>query len=316
MSGPRADLAALLGGVGVVLVVATLIGRALAARVPSGESSPLIDNLNARISAWWAMTALLGVAFLGGRGGVVVLFALCSFAALREFATLTATTRADHRALAAAFFVVLPIQYLLVWQSWYGLYSIFIPVYAFLLLPIVAALGGSTERFLVRVAETQWALMICVFCASRVPALLTLDIPGYAGREVLLIAWLVVVVQSSDVLQYVWGKLFGRHPLAPRLSPSKTVEGALGGVLSASALGAALWWITPFAWWQALALALVATTMGLAGGLVMSAIKRDRGVKDWGHLIAGHGGFIDRLDSVLFSAPVFFHLVRYGWAVT
>ena len=316
MSESRADLLALLGGVGAVLVVATLIGQALAARVPSGTESPLVDNLNARINAWWAMVLLLGLAFLGGRTGVVVLFAFCSFAALREFVTLTGTTRFDHRALAAAFFVVLPLQYLFVWQAWYGLYAIFIPVYGFLFLPILAALGGSTDRFLVRVAETQWALMIAVFCVSHVPALLTLDIPGHEGRGVLLIAWLVVVVQISDVLQYVWGKLVGRRPLAPTLSPSKTVEGAIGGVASATAIGAALWWITPFSPWEALALALVVTLLGLAGGLVMSAIKRDRGVKDWGHLIAGHGGFIDRLDSVLFSAPVFFHLVRFGWDVS
>lgn len=314
MNAARSDLFALLAGVGVVLVIATLIGQMLAARQPSGDPSPVIDNLNARINAWWGMVCLLGLAFLGGRGGVVVLFAVCSFAALREFVTLTRTTRADHRALVAAFFVVLPLQYLFVWQSWYGLYSIFIPVYAFLFLPILAVFGGSTDRYLVRVAETQWALMIAVFCVSHVPALLTLEVPGHAGREVLLIAWLVVVVQISDVLQYVWGKLAGRTKLAPTVSPSKTVEGAVGGIASATAIGAALFWITPFRWWEAAGLALVVTLMGLAGGLVLSAIKRDRGVKDWGHLIAGHGGFIDRLDSVLFAAPVFFHLVRYGWA--
>ena len=302
----------LFGGIGAILVLASLIGLILKLRT-RGSPNAVIDNLNARINAWWAMSLLLGLAFLGGRTGVVVLFGFCSFAALREFVTLTNTARADHRALAVAFFVVLPVQYLLVWHAWYGLYSIFIPVYAFLLLPVLAALGGSTDRYLVRVAETQWALMIAVFCVSHVPALLTLAIPGYGGREVLLIAWLVVVVQGSDVLQYVWGKLAGRRRLAPALSPSKTVEGAVGGIASASAVGTALCAITPFRWWEAACLALVVTSTGLAGGLVMSAIKRDRGVKDWGHLIAGHGGFIDRLDSVVFAAPVFFHLVRYGW---
>lgn len=260
------------------------------------------------------MVALLGVAFLAGRTGVVLLFALCSFAALREFMTLTRTVRADHWAVAAAFFVILPAQYWLVWTAWYGLYSVFIPVYAFLLLPILAALRGETKGFLVRIAETQWALMIAVFCVSHVPALLSLRIEGFEGRNVLLIAFLVVVVQMSDVLQYVWGKLAGRRKIAPSLSPSKTWEGFLGGVASATAIGAGLWWMTPFSPWQAAALALVIALMGFAGGLVMSAIKRDRGVKDWGHLIAGHGGFIDRLDSVIFAAPVFFHLVRYFWS--
>ena len=156
--------------------------------------------------------------------------------------------------------------------------------------------------------------MVCVFCISHVPALLTLDIPGYENRNLLLIAFLVIVVQSSDVLQYVWGKLFGKHKLAPEVSPSKTIEGLVGGVLSATALGAALWWITPFNPWQAGLMALAVNVMGFFGGLVMSAIKRDRGVKDWGHMIEGHGGMLDRLDSVVFAAPIFFHLTRYWWA--
>jgi len=209
---------------------------------------------------------------------------------------------------------VLPVQYYLIWIEWYGLYSIFIPVYAFLLMPIIAALRGDTDHFLMRIAEVQWALMICVFSTSHVPALLSLDIAGYQGRNVLLIAFLVIVVQISDVLQYVWGKLLGRTKIAPKLSPSKTVEGFVGGALSATAVGAGLSWMTPFTPLQAAFLSLVIVLLGFFGGLVMSAIKRDRGVKDWGHLIAGHGGFIDRLDSVVFSAPIFFHLVRYGWS--
>lgn len=312
MNESRVDLMLLLVGVAVILIVATVIGQTLARRQTAANAA-VIDNLNARINAWWAMVVLLGLAFLGGKAGVIVLFGFCSFAALREFITLTSTQRGDHWALVAAFYVVLPVQYTLIWFEWYGLYSIFIPVYAFLLLPMLAALRGGTDQYLIRVAETQWALMVCVFCISHIPALLTLNIPGFEGRQVLLIAYLVIVVQISDVLQYVWGKLVGKTPVAPRLSPSKTVEGAVGGILSATAIGAMLWWITPFSVLQAAALSLVCTLMGFMGGLVLSAIKRDRGVKDWGHLIAGHGGFIDRLDSVLFAAPVFFHLVRYGW---
>lgn len=308
------DLFLLLGAVAAILVVATVIGQALRLRYSPDGANAVIENLNARILSWWGMVILLGLAFVAGRGGVIVLFALCSFAALREFLTLTNTTRADHWALVASFFGVLPVQFWLVWTDWYGLYAIFIPVYAFLLLPIISALRGSTDSFLARVSETQWALMIAVFCVSHVPALLTLQIPGFEGRNVLLIAWLVFVVQLSDVLQYTWGKLFGRHPVAPSLSPSKTWEGLIGGVLSATLAGASLWWITPFTFEQALGMGLIITLMGFCGGLVMSAIKRDRGVKDWGHLIEGHGGFIDRLDSVMFAAPIFFHVVRYGWS--
>lgn len=156
--------------------------------------------------------------------------------------------------------------------------------------------------------------MIALYCISSVPALLTLDIPGCEGRNLLLIAWLILVVQISDVLQYVCGKLFGTRKIAPHLSPSKTLEGFLGGVALASLIGALLYWITPFAFWQAALFALLVNLLGFAGGLVMSAIKRDRGVKDWGHMIEGHGGMLDRLDSVCFAAPVFFHFVRYWWA--
>ena len=313
MSAPD-EFKYLLGGVLCVLVLATIVASILKKRVSPDGADLAIENLVARINAWWAMAVLLAIAMLFGRSGAVILFGLLSFAAMREFLTLTAKSRADHYALATAFFVVLPLQYYLVWIDWYGLYSIFIPVYAFLILPIISALRGEIENFLTRVSETQWGLMICVFAASHVPALLTLQIPGYEGKSILLIAFLIVVVQGSDVLQYIFGKLFGRHKIAPVLSPSKTWEGFLGGAMSANILGAFLWWMTPFAFWQAFLVSMLITTMGFCGGLVMSAIKRDKGVKDWGHLIAGHGGFIDRLDSVVFSAPIFFHTVRYFWS--
>jgi phosphatidate cytidylyltransferase len=300
-------------GIFAVLGLASSVALTLRHAVAKGRPHAVIDNLIDRINAWWVMVALVALAFAFGKGGVIVLFALLSLLALREFVTLTYTRRSDHLALALAFYLVLPMQYALIWIEWYGLYSIFIPVYGFLFLPIISALRADTTRFLDRIAEVQWALMLAVFCLSHVPALVTLQIPGYGGREILLIAFLVIVVQSSDVLQYVWGKLFGKHKVAPALSPSKTWEGLIGGVLSSTLLGAGLWWITPFTPWQAAGIAFAINLMGFFGGLVMSAIKRDHGVKDWGHLIAGHGGVLDRLDSVLFSAPVFFHIVRYGF---
>ncbi len=296
-------------GVGAVLLFASLVGALLRWRL--GPQNSVVANLNARIKAWWVMVAVIGLAMLGGHTGVVLLFGLVSFLALREFITLTHTRRGDHLALLACFFLFLPLQYLFVWQNWYGMFSIFVPVYAFLLMPFLACLGHDTTNFLARATQTQWGLMICVYAISHVPALLALQIPGFAERNLLLVIFLILVVQSSDVLQYVWGKLLGRRKIAPNVSPSKTLEGFLGGVASATALGAAMWWITPFTPLQAAGMALAITLMGFAGGLVMSAIKRDRGVKDWGHLIEGHGGMLDRLDSVCFSAPIFFHLVRY-----
>jgi phosphatidate cytidylyltransferase len=303
----------LFAGIAAVLAAASVAGFVLQRRM--GPDNPVIANLNQRIRAWWVMVAVVGLTFVLGKTAITVLYALISFLALREFMTLLPTRRADHLALAALFFLVLPLQYFLVHQDRYGIYSIFIPVYAFLFLPITSVMRGDTAQFMRRISEVQWAAMICVYCISYVPALLYLDIPGYEGRNLLLIAFLVLVVQGSDVLQYVFGKLLGRRKIAERVSPAKTVEGFAGGVAAATALGAALFWITPFSAWQAAAFAFVIALMGFFGGLVMSAIKRDFGVKDWGHLIAGHGGMLDRFDSVIFAAPIFFHLTRFFFSL-
>ena len=297
-----------------VLAVASLVSLSLRRIVPGGGSNPALVNLSVRIKAWWVMVVLMGGAVMAGRSALVTLFAVLSLAALREFITVMPGRQSDYYALSLGFFVVLPIQYVLIWMNWYGLFATLVPVYAFLVLPIAGAVSGDTQSFAVRVSEMQWGLSICVFCISHVAALLTLDIPGYAGRSVLLVVFFLLVVQSSDVLQYVFGKLLGRHKIAPHVSPSKTVEGLIGGVIAASTLGCGLWRFTPFRPWQAAAMALVITIAGFFGGLVMSAIKRDRGVKDWGRSIAGHGGVLDRLDSVAFSAPIFFHLTRYFFA--
>ena len=227
----------LFAGIFVVLVIASVVGFVLDRAYRGSSGYPTIENLKARIRAWWIMVAIIAVAFIFGRVGVIVLFAFASFAAFREFVTLTPTRRGDHVALAVAFFLVLPGQYWLIWYDWYGMYSIFIPVYVFLLLPIVAALRGDTRNFIGRIAEVQWGLMISVFCVSHVPALLTLRIPGYEGNNLLLIAFLVLVVQASDVLQYVWGKFFGRHKIAPTLSPSKTIEGFMRRNRECDAIG-------------------------------------------------------------------------------
>ncbi|HEV3105932.1 MAG TPA: phosphatidate cytidylyltransferase [Trinickia sp.] len=302
------------GAVLAILLLASGVTTVLRWRVAKGAPHAVIDNLAARVAAWWWMVAILGAAFALGTGAVVLLFFLLSFFALREFITITTTTRGDHRAVAAAFFIFLPLQYVLVYTHWYGLFTILIPVYAFLLMPILSALSSETSSFLERCAGTQWAVMMCVFCVSHVPALMILPIPGFEGRNLLLIVFLVIVVQGSDVLQYVWGKLIGKKKIAPLLSPSKTVEGFVGGVASATLVGAALWRITPYGSpWVAGAVALVIALMGFLGGLVMSAIKRDRGIKDWGNMIRGHGGMLDRLDSVVFAAPIFFHITRYWW---
>lgn len=311
-------------GVGGVLVVASVITGILAVRLKGRESS-LVSNLKQRVGAWWIMAAILALVLMGGETVTLVFFLVLSFLALREFLTILPTSHRDHKVLVWLVFVIPPLNYYFRWDHSYGFFSVLIPVYAFLFLPARNAWAGQTEGFLQRTATIQWALMVCVYAMSYLPAILQLPAAMTTGREAAegsppgsggpmgahLLLFLVLVVQGSDVFQYIWGKTIGRHPIAPSVSPNKTVEGFLGGILTATALGAGLWWLTPFSPVAAAGLSLVCCLLGFAGGLVMSAVKRDRGIKDFGNLIAGHGGIMDRMDSLVFSAPVFFHLIRF-----
>jgi len=301
----------LMGGIAALLVVASLVGWILAKRASRRGGSATIDNLNARTRAWWVMVAVLAACFLLGPTATLLLFAIASVFALREFVTLTPTRPGDHLSLVACFYIMLPVQYWLIFDHWYGLFAVFLPVYGFLSLPVLMAMSGDTDGFLERVTKIQWGVLITVYCISYVPAILLLDVHGDANQKLLLIIYLLLVVQISDVLQYVFGKLFGKHAIAPRVSPSKTVEGFVGGGLSAIAIGTALWRITPFTPLQACAMSAVIVVTGFFGGLSLSAAKRSLGAKDWGSMIEGHGGMLDRFDSVSFAAPVFFHLCRY-----
>ncbi|MEX0331870.1 MAG: phosphatidate cytidylyltransferase [Puniceicoccaceae bacterium] len=300
----------LVGGVLVFLSVASLITSILCRRA-RGRESPVLKNLASRVRAWWAMVIIFTIAIIYEPTGTIILFALISFLAMREFVTLTPTRPTDYNTLALAFFLVIPINYLLIWIEWYGFFVIFIPVWVLAFIPMLSAVGNDVEDFMERSSEIQWAVLLCVYFISHVPALLILDFPDYPGSNSKLLLFFVIVVQASDVLQYVFGKLLGKTPIVPILSPSKTWEGFIGGVGSATLLGTLLWWATPGTWWEAAVMSFMICLFGFWGGLIMSAIKRDRGVKDYGRVLGGHGGMLDRVDSLCFSAPIFFHLVRF-----
>jgi phosphatidate cytidylyltransferase len=259
------------------------------------------------------MVAVLFSALVLGRYATIVVFGFASLMALREFLTLTPTRKSDYWPLFIAFFVALPGQYWLLVEQWYGLFAVFIPVYIFALISAASALSQDTEDFLSRNARILFAVMVCVYGVSHAPALLMLDIPGFEGHNAQLLFFFTFIVQISDVLQYVFGKLFGRTKLAPIVSPSKTWEGLLGGGLATTVIGGLLHFVTPFGFLQAAGLAALIVVCGALGGLVMSAVKRSLAAKDWGSGIAGHGGYMDRLDSLGFAAPVFFHIVRWIW---
>lgn len=307
----------LFGVVSALLVIASLIGAVLARRVTSEAGVATVANLNARIRSWWVMVAIFAACSILGFTATLLLFALTSFYTLREFVSLMPTQRADHVPLAAAFYVLLPLHYWLVWIDWYGLFTILIPVYGFLLLPSLSSLQGDPANFLSRISRIQWGVMLTVYCISYAPALVLLQIPGFEGQGFLLLFFLTAVVQLSDVMQYVFGKLLGKTKIAPVISPSKTVEGLVGGGLSAVAAGAALWWITPFSPWAAAIMACITVIAGFLGGLSLSAVKRSMGGQGLGNHGAGARrrarphGFSELCGSGLLPPdPLLLHLTR------
>ncbi len=306
---PDLQTLGLLGGVLLLLAAAAGAMRFLKSRTDSGLDAAVLASLNHRVRAWFLLFLVLAAAFLLGQWATIALFGLMAFWALREFITLTPTRPGDHRTLFWVFFLITPMQFVLVALDWYELYSILIPVFAFLLLPARIALAGDYKRFLERTAKIEAGLLICVYCLSFAPAMLMLPDEAYAGTRLLL--FFVLIAQLSDGLQYAWAQLPSKHVIVPAINPHKTWEGLLGGSGTVTLLGAALWWATPFVWWMAGLMALVTALMGFAGALTMSAIKRDRGVKDYGTLVEGHGGLLDRIDSICFAAPIFFFLTKF-----
>ena len=291
-----------------VLAFASVVGWALKARLSPGRPHAVIDNLNVRIAAWWLMALVFGAAMAGEIAGAALLFAALSAQALREF---VAPDRCMRRNRLAAFWLAslaaIATQYLLAAGGWHAAYVLTLPALAAVLVVSCRALAADAHLPWTRLGP---ALLICVYSLSHVPASIALHPTGTALGDIGPAIFLVIVVQSSDVLQYICGKLAGRHPIAPRLSPSKTLEGALGGLLGATALGAVSAPLTPWSPGTAAAVAFMLALLGILGGLMLSALKRRRGIKDWGAAIPGHGGVLDRVDSLCLSAPVFYHLLR------
>ncbi|MDB5857991.1 MAG: phosphatidate cytidylyltransferase [Ramlibacter sp.] len=264
----------------------------------------------------WFMVVVFWLAWATGDTMANILFGLIAFFALREFITLSPTRRGDHRSLVLAFFAVLPIQFWLVATRHFDLFTVFIPVYVFLALPVVSALSGDTQRFLERNAKLQWGIMVCVYGVSHVPALLLLQFPGrnYEGKQAFLVFFLVLVVQTCMLVQHLLTQRLKRPPSLPAVSASFNWESCGLGVLAGSAVGGLLSFITPFKPGQALGLAFVACVAGALGHLVMKALKRDRGVTAWGQRelsVTGANGLLDRVDALCFAAPIFIHSVRW-----
>lgn len=315
---PIADeLGWVIGGVVSTLVLASLAGSALARNARSARAAAFAVDWQARVRSWWWMAATIGAAVLAGYGAMLLLFAVISFLALREFLASASTTAADHRLLVAAFYVLLPLQYVLLAVGSIGSAVAAIPLVCAVMLVAFATLNrrrNAMARHRVlprRVGEVCGALMVCVYGLSFPMAVAISNGSGSGVRATLQMLFLLVVAQASDVFQFVAGKLLGRRPVAPRISPLKTVEGLLGGLAGTAVLGAGLWWLTPYPAWLAAILALLIGLAGFGGGLVLSVVKRARGIKDWGTLLPGHGGVLDRVDSLWLSAPLYYLVIQW-----
>ena len=273
-----------------------------------------IREYSSLLRTTWGMVTVFWIGWALGETAATVLFALVAFLALREFITLSPTRQGDHRSLVLAFFIVLPVQFALVITRHFDLVTVFIPVYVFLAIPVVSALGNDPQRFLERTAKLQWGIMVCVYGMSHVPALLLLKFPGYEGKNAFLVFFLVFVVQSGMLVQHRVGKKLRRPPSAPQVSQSFNWLSWLIAMVLGSLLGGLLAGLTPFKPAQAVAMAAIACMAGSFGHLVMKALKRDRGVTHWGgqgRSVTGASGLLDRVDALCFAAPVFFHSLRW-----
>lgn len=297
-----------LAGLLLVLVVATLIVALLVATHRDRD----YQELKLRMRSWWVMIGIFTGAMLLSPMAAVVFWAFVSFLALKEYLSLIPTRRADRRVLFWAYLAI-PVHYYWVAIAWYGMFVIFIPVYMFLLLPLRMVIIGETEGFLRAAGTLHWGMMTTVFSLSHLAYLLVLDPKGNpAGGGAGLLLYLVFLTEFNDVAQYTWGKLFGRHKVIPRVSPNKTWEGLVGGIVTTVLLAVLIApWLTPLSLPEALGAGLIIGVFGFVGDVTISALKRDIKVKDSGSLIPGHGGVLDRIDSLTYTAPLFFHYVYY-----
>jgi len=294
----------------LALVTIVAFGRTLRDLPP--EQAGLRERFARELRALWLGALLFWVSWASGPLGSTLLFGFVSFFALREFVTLTHTRRADHRALLLAFFVILPIQYVLVGTSLLNAFTVFIPVYVFFAIPVISALANDPFRFLERTAKIQWGITVTVYGMSHAPALLLLDLPGYQQRGAFLVLFLVLVVVAAHVGQEYASRRLRRRPVARAINRSFSWRAFGAGAGAAAVVGVLLYWVTPFKPLAALAMGAIAGAAGTLGEFVMMALKRDAGVRNFrgGSSVTGAVGLLDRVAPLCFAAPVFFHSVR------
>jgi phosphatidate cytidylyltransferase len=269
-------------------------------------------ELRDRVRTWWWIIAIVTAAIAAGETAAILLFAALSFLAFREFHSVVPVRPADRVILGLAY-VAVPVQYYFVWTQWYGMFSIFVPVYAFTILTAATVFVGETRGFIRSNATLHWALLLTVYNLSHLAFLVVLPLErSTAAGGLGLLLFVLVVVQFNDVAQFIWGRLLGRTRIVPAVSPGKTWEGFLGGAATSMLLAVGLApQLTPFSPMVAALIGLALAVCGFVGDVTLSGVKRDLGIKDTGASLRGHGGFLDRLDSLTLAAPIGFHVIRY-----
>jgi phosphatidate cytidylyltransferase len=300
----------------VIVFGALLVASAVVAMVvarSSSENEPRVQRLLRDLRATWVGAVVFWIAWISGPVGATLGFGIFSFLALREYITLVHTRRGDHRSLMLAFFVVLPLQYMIAGGRYFDLLTVFIPVYVFLAIPVASALAGDPQRFLERNAKIQWGIMVCIYGLSHAPALLLLEFRDFQGRGAFLVFFLVMVTFVAQQVQDVAGRRLRHRPVVRSIDRAFTYPAWGLGALGAGLAGLLLFWITPFAPLQAFVMAAIAGGAGTMGDLVMRALKRDVGVRWWGNTasVTGAVGLLDRVAPLCFAAPVFFHSARW-----
>lgn len=296
-----------LGVIYGLLIAASVIVGVLKWRSPGNATT----ELSRRVTSWWFMITIFTIAIVTNRIVSTVFLGLMTYLAFKEYISLIPTRPVDRIILFFAY-VAIPVQFTFAHLNSYGLFLVFIPVWMFLFFPMVMTLVGKTEGFLRAVGTLSWGMMITVFALSHTAMLLAAGpSAGPAGGAGLLL-FLVALTQFNDVAQFTWGKLFGRHKIVPKVSPNKTWEGFLGGFGSTMVVAAlAGLFLTPMPFYYAALAGGMIAIAGFLGDVTISAFKRDLGVKDSGGLIPGHGGILDRVDSLTYAAPVFYHAMHF-----
>jgi phosphatidate cytidylyltransferase len=303
---PQNSFYAMLAVLGL-LIIASCTRLILSAKKPDKDYT----ELRQRIQSWWWIIALLFFVLAASRTTAIVFFGFLSFLALKEFLSIVPTRLTDRRVIFWAY-VAIPVQYYWVSIGWYGMFIIFIPVYVFLFLPMRMVLIGDTKGFIRSAGILHWAVMLMVFSISHIAYLLTLPVKNADAGSVGLVLFLLFMTQFNDVCQYIWGKMLGKHKIIPKVSPNKTWEGFLGGLLTITVCaGFVAPLLTPLSFEYGLGAGVIIGLAGFFGDVVLSSVKRDLQIKDSGSLIPGHGGILDRLDSVIYTAPLFFHFLYY-----